>query len=215
MTSDLSDLQFANRRNEQRSSLFLGAALFCDGISTPARIRNLSEAGALVEATSVPDVGTIVQLVRGNLIVHALVVWSREGRCGLKFSGLVDVALWRRNPANLEQQRVDELVRLVKSGAVPLPVGLYGEHNNDVTTPRELNLSAELRRVIELLDSIGEALAEDKEILCRHAPALQKLDISSQLIAAVQSAIEIGPDPVTDGAKLAGLRRSANQALFE
>jgi hypothetical protein len=215
MTLTSADCQNSDRRLEHRLSLYLGAALYCDGSSTPARIRNLSHAGALVEAASAPQVGALVQLVRGSLIVHALVIWSVGGRCGLKFSGSVDVEHWRAAPKNNEQQRVDEVVRLVKAGAVPLPVGLHGEQSvSDDVERSSQSVVADLRRVKDLLDSLGEALADDDEILARHGAALQKLDISTQLIAAVQSIIANDFGEVDGEANLTSLRRSADQALL-
>ena len=127
----------ADARAGARSSLYLGAALYCDGSSTPARIRNMSAEGALVEAAVLPEIGALVQLVRGTLIVHGLVIWCAEGRCGLKFSGAVVVQQWRTAPANAEQHRVDEVVSLVKAGAVPLPVAAHSEPRRHEGGPAE------------------------------------------------------------------------------
>ncbi|MBV9527064.1 hypothetical protein [Sphingomonas sp.] len=204
----------ADARAVARSSLYLGAALYCDGRSTPARIRNLSSGGALVEGAVVPEAGSLVQLVRGTLIVHGLVIWSAEGRCGLKFSGCVDVQKWRSSPTNAEQQRVDDVVRLVKAGAVPLPVAEHAESaRTDAASTRGQEMAADLLRVRALLDRLADVLAEDAEVVTRHGTALQNLDISMQLIVALQS---ICPGEHSDGGhdpKLAGLRRSADQAL--
>jgi len=200
-------------RETARSSLYLGAALYCDGGSTPARIRNMSSRGALVEAAVVPEVGALVQLIRGTLIVHGLVIWSEEGRCGLKLSGSVDVQQWRSAPANAEQQRVDDVVRVVKAGAVPLPVA---EHC-DVGRPAgravdQDDMAADLRRVTELLDMLGEVLAGDPDVVMRHGTALQNLDISMQVVAAVH-AICSGQHDGSYDHKISGLRKSADQAL--
>src|SRR5689334_1726228 len=106
-------------REEPRASLYLAASLFCDGFSMPVKIRNLSNTGALLELPAPLTSGGVVQLVRGSLIVHGLVAWAESKRCGLKFSGAVDVQRWRASPAHSEQQRVDAVVRTVKAGAVP------------------------------------------------------------------------------------------------
>jgi hypothetical protein len=199
-------------RAAARASLYLAAALYCDGRSSAVRIRNMSARGALVDCDPIPDPGVLVQLVRGGLIVHALVVWSADGRCGLKFSGSVDVQQWRAPPANLEQQRVDEVVRLVKAGAVPLPVPplAYPAPEEIPSTGR---IADDLRRVAELLDQLGETLAGDAEIVEHYGADLQKLDIATQVIAAVNAVIEGYGDPDPEAAKLVALRRSADEAL--
>jgi len=198
-------------RTVSRASLYLAAALYCDGLSSPVKIRNISSAGALVEGMVVADTGSLVQLVRGGLIVHGLVAWSVDGRCGIKFSGTVDVQQWRAVPGNCEQQRVDEVVRLVKAGAVPLPVPpLAGPEQ--IGDPAA-EISGDLRRALALLDRLGEALAGDPEIVTRHGTALQKLDIAMQVLSAVEAIVTGESDPEIDATKLSGLRRSADQAL--
>lgn len=195
-------------RAASRSSLYLAAALYCDGASSPVKIRNISSAGALLEGMPVPDAGSLVQLVRGDLIVHGLIAWADDKRCGIKFSGTVDVQQWRAAPGNSEQQRVDDVVRLVKAGAVPLPVPpLAGPE--DIAGP----VAADIRRALDLLDRLGEALAGDEEVITRHCTALQNLDIAMQVIAAVGAIATGDSDPEIDAIKLAGLRRSADQAL--
>src|SRR5579885_2200883 len=84
----------SDARAEQRASLYLAAALYCDGSSSLVKIRNISPTGALVEGPLIPAPGSLVQLVRGQLIVHGLVAWSADARCGLKFSGTVEVQKW-------------------------------------------------------------------------------------------------------------------------
>src|SRR5689334_2076222 len=107
-------------REEPRASLYLAASLYCDGQSVPVKIRNLSNTGALIELSTALVEGGVVQLVRGSLIVHALIIWTEGLRCGLKFSGVVDVQRWRVTPTNGDQQRVDDIVRTIKAGSVPL-----------------------------------------------------------------------------------------------
>jgi hypothetical protein len=155
-----------------------------------------------------------VQLVRGGLIVHGLVAWSDDRRCGLKFSGRVDVQQWRAAPANLEQQRVDEVVRLVKAGTVPLPVGSLAQSREGIETPGSTEqLSKDLQRASDLLDNLGGLLASDADVVLRHGQSLQDLDIAMQVIAAVAGMVEGNADPRDGGAKLEALRRSADQAL--
>lgn len=204
----------ADARIAPRESLYLAAALYCDGSPVPVKIRNLSTSGALVEGGALPGVGSLVQLIRGSLIVHALIAWSAGSRCGLKFSGGVDVQLWRAAPINSEQQRVDEVVRLVKAGAVPLPVPPLGklDQRNPRPEPRA-QLSGDMRRASDLLDHLGAVLASDPEVVVRYGPDLQNLDIAMQIIAAIETIISDDSDARSDATKLIGLRRSADQAL--
>ena len=203
----------SNARGAPRESLYLAAALYCDGSPAPIKIRNMSASGALVEGPALPNVGALVQLIRGDLIVHALVAWSAGSRCGLKFSGGVDVQRWRVAPTNAEQQRVDDIVRLVKAGAVPFPVPPppQGGQDNERLDPGP-ELSGDLRRASELLDDLGAVLSSDPDVVTRHGPKLQNLDIAMQVIAAVETIISGQSDLNSEGTKLLGLRRSVNQA---
>lgn len=201
-------------RGAPRASIYVAAALYCDGISAPVKIRNISSTGALVEGAVIPSLGALVQLVRGPLIVHGLVVWGTEGQCGLKFSGCVDVQQWSSIPSNGEQQRVDEVVRLVRAGAVPLPVPpLVRLGEPDEIADCEPQISGDLRRACDLLDNLGEILASDLDIVMKHGTALQNLDIAMQVIAAVEAIVSGHHDLEFGASKLLGLRRSADQAI--
>lgn len=214
MTSTSAECRAEDARGGSRTSIYLAAGLYHDGARWPVTIRNISRAGALVEGPAIPEVGALVQLVRGGLIVHGLVAWAAAGKCGLKFSGKVDVAQWRANPGNSEQQRVDEVVRLVKAGAVPLPVpGLNRSGPVDECREERAELSRNLRLAAELLEALGAVLAGDSDIVCRHGPSLQKLDIAMQMIAAAEAAIADPDSFEMDPTKLTGLGRSADQAL--
>lgn len=199
----------SDRRSETRQTLTLAASLYCDGSSSPVKIRNISSTGALVESRGALATGTLVQLVRGPLIIHALVTWSENGRCGLKFSGSIDVRQWRATPINTEQQRVDELVKLVKAGAVPLPVN---EASEDLPDGAD-GLSADLRRALELLENLGDRLAKDAIVVALYPAELQNLDIAMQVIAAVGSIVSGESGVATGARKFGSLRISADQAL--
>ena len=199
----------SDRRSETRQTLTLAASLYCDGSSSPVKIRNIATTGALVEIRGVLASGTLVQLVRGSLIIHALVTWSEKGRCGLKFSGSIDVQQWRATPINAEQERVDEIVKLVKAGAVPLPVNEPPQDLPDDTG----GLSVDLRRALELLENLGDRLAKDAIVVALYPAELQKLDIAMQVIAAVESIVSGESDLATGARKFGSLRMSADQAL--
>lgn len=201
-------------RGASRASIFLAAVLYGGSTPTPVKIRNISPSGALVEGPVIPPVATPVKLVRGGLTAHGLVAWSVEGRCGLKFSSCVDVQQWRATPTNSEQKRVDEVVRLVKAGAVPLPVPPIVRMGSPVEVQdTAAELAGDLFRASELLNQLGGALAGDCDIVTRHGTELQKLDIAMQIIAAVEAIIAGRSDTASAAAKLLGLRKSVDQAL--
>lgn len=99
--------------------MFLAATLMGAGFSAPAKVRNMSASGALVEAAAIPPARTAVQLLRGTLVAPAVVAWSTPGRCGLRFAGPICVHEWLKAPVNSQQQRVDAIARSVRS-AIPL-----------------------------------------------------------------------------------------------
>jgi hypothetical protein len=195
-----------DRRTECRSSLYLTASLYRDGASHPVKIRNISATGALVEAQAAFAPGSLVQLVRGVHSVHGLVLWTETGKLGLKFSGNIDVSQWRKTVRNAEQQRVDDIVRLVKGGAVPLPVNVPpGDVPPDIDRP-----SADLRRASTLLGRLGDRLATDGIVVASYPAELQSLDIAIQMIEAVRLLLESREGLAMDNGKFASLRRSAN-----
>jgi hypothetical protein len=210
MTMSLQE-RLRDAREEARVSLYLGASLYCDGTSFPVRIRNISSSGVLLETSKPTAVGALVQLVRGSLIVHGLVAWSDDSRCGLKFSGIIDVEQWRAPTGHGEQHRVDEIVRLVKAGAIPLSASAPGQELASGGTNEKL--SAELQLVAELLEKLGDRLAKDGIVVALYGDELQNLDIAMQVVAAVQAILSGESDYAAEGARIASLRNSADQAL--
>jgi hypothetical protein len=197
-------------RERPRASLYLAASLYCDGQSVPVKIRNLSNSGALIELSTPLVEGGVVQLVRGSLIVHALIIWTDGLRCGLKFSGVVDVQRWRVTPTNGDQQRVDDIVRTIKAGSIPLR---SAKEPRTGEGEKERPLSADLRLAANLLETLSECLANDERIITSHGPALQHLDIAMQVIGAVEAILSGQSDLAIDATKIFSLRRSADQAL--
>lgn len=190
-------------RLEVRTNLYLAASLRWSGGATPVRIRNLSPRGALVEAPTVPLVGTAVELVRGNLRVHGRAAWSSGNRAGLRLGDLITVREWMGHVGTAGQQRVDGLVRAIRSGDLPPP-----------QAPRASLGSADpagdLRLACRLLEQLGDALVTDLEVVASHGRALQSLDVVQQLLDALARS---GTEPSDQGARLADLRASAAAAL--
>lgn len=204
--------QTADARAAQRTNMFLAAVLQGQGFSIPVKVRNMSVSGALVEAATVPPIGSEARLVRGSLLMPCSVAWSAEGRCGLRFSALACVRDWLAPPANQGQQRVDDAVSLLKLGAVPLPprsppqAECLGDAKLAV-------LGADLHRVARLIENLGDELAADARVLQIHAGALQNVDIAVQALGVIADAMAGPSDEQALATRLENLRASCTQAL--
>lgn len=199
-------------RQAVRVNLFMAATLHASGVETAVKIRDLSATGAQIECTLMPDIGSAMTLARGRLSVQGHVTWCTERRCGLHFSTRISVPDWMANPVNGEQQRVDHVVALVKAGAVPLaprasvparPVAAKAD-----------GVGEDLRRVSQLLENLGDALANDPAIVTQHGTTLQNLDIAMQTLIALAESMQANPlAGAASVARLDELRTSCAQAL--
>jgi hypothetical protein len=191
--------------------MFLAAVLRGPGLSAPVKVRNMSATGALVEGAAVPPGGANIQLMRGSLVVPAIVAWSQERRCGLHFSSLVCVRDWIAPRSNTTQDRVDETVRLLKLGALPMPRSSPAQ--GDDSTPSSVQLGEDLLCAARLIEDLGEHLSIDVETLVRHGEKLQNLDIALQTIAAVVQALKGQAEEGAVAARMENLRSSCAAAL--
>ncbi len=84
--SSLADFQQRTElRAGKRFSAILLAFVEAEGTAYPACLRNISSAGALVEAEAGFPIGSKVLFRRAFAAVAAEVVWARGGRFGLAF----------------------------------------------------------------------------------------------------------------------------------
>ena len=154
-------------RLENRSNVFLSAALVTPTSSSPVRIRNLSPRGALLDGTALPLASVEVQLVRGMLRASGRVAWQDANLAGITFDEEIDVSAWVRRTEHSGQQRVDHLVAAVKRKEA-LPIG------GKATPPPTLNsISVELDQISIRLASMAGMTTEVGEELI-------KLDILAQ-----------------------------------
>jgi len=188
--------------------MFLAAVVQGPGFSVPVRIRNMSTTGALVEAAAVPEDGSSVRLIRGSLTIPAQVMWSEASRCGLRFSSVVSVREWLAPPSNGEQKRVDDALRAMKAGAIPLPLK---PESHDAASPIELGM--DLRAVTKLLGAHCEDLLGDPHAVIRYGERLQNLDIVLQVIGAVADMLSGAGEESSIASRLQNLRASARQAI--
>lgn len=102
----------------------LAATIAAGPVSAPVRIRNLSEAGAMIDGPALPDAGSTLTLNRLELSVAGTVIWNRGGRCGLRLASTVAVDDWiagvrsTAHPTSLGQMRIDKIQAAIRGGAV-------------------------------------------------------------------------------------------------
>jgi hypothetical protein len=170
----------------------------------------MSSDGAMVESPLMLTAGTTVELLRGSLVGRGMVIWSSSNRCGLRFTSEVSVKDWLAAPNKVQQQRVDEIVALVKAGATDLERG-----DGAVSAARSLEqLVDDLGAVVRLIQDLEDDLVSCEGTLERHGMKLQHLDIAMQMVRAIAGELASGESngPVRD-AKLADLRLACAQAL--
>lgn len=168
-------------RRQLRSSIFLAAVMRYETEQVPVKIRNMSANGALVESLVTPLIGCKVDLLRGTHVAQGTVIWSLANRCGLRFASAVSVSDWLTAPTQVQQQRVDELVALVKAGGT----SLVHDSVASAKARSSQQLAEDLEAVIRLIQDLGDDLASSEETVGRHGMKLQNLDIAMQIVQSV------------------------------
>ena len=74
-----------HERRNKRSLVLLAAKVSTPDGVIEARLRNLSQKGALLEGDRIPPVGTDLIFERGETKVRGRVAWARDGRFGIEF----------------------------------------------------------------------------------------------------------------------------------
>lgn len=172
------DLTRGNRlaeRSERRTNLFVAATLSWPQGFAPTTIRNLSPAGALIEASVLPKPGVSVQLTRGSLTIAGEVVWCEGRRAGLKFGGRIAVADWLPSGSGLAQAQVDQVVHAVKAG---IPSSRMADASKPA--PASRSQAGQVAELEILLGLVAEGLADDSSVVARHGDKLQILDMVRQ-----------------------------------
>lgn len=205
--------QSSDGRTQPRSNMFLAAVLRTGAEQFAVKVRNLSPNGALVESSQTPSPGIQIELIRGDLRARGTVMWNSPTRCGLQFSSEVSVKDWLAAPTKLHQRRVDEMVALVKSGAISEPAGLPASPRT-IREPRsDEKLVDDLASVVRLMHDLEEDLASSDETLTRHALKLQNLDLAMQTLRAIAEELVGDTNPNFNSARLDDLRVACAQAL--
>ena len=164
----------------------------------------------MVEGAAIPSPGTPLHLMRGRLNVAGRVVWTCHTKAGVEFNASVCVREWLAQPSNREQERVDQIVSVIKSGAIPFTKGVGG--TADQSQPTSSRISEDLEHLRRMIDDLGEELSEDPDTLARFSVKLQNLDNISQTLSALAEVLAGGASSER-AARLDDLRRSCQQAL--
>lgn len=204
----LAAIEGSSTRRQPRSSMFLAAVMRAGSEQAPVRVRNMSASGALIETPIAPSPGTEVDLRRGALVARGTVAWSAANRCGLHFSSKVSVQDWMAAPGKLGQQRVDEIVALVKSGGA----GPIKEATTEASRSHH-QLTEDLGEVVKLMQDLENDLSSSSATLERHGMKLQHLDIAMQMLRAVAAELTPAHGTSVSNAKLKDLRLACSQAL--
>jgi hypothetical protein len=199
-------LMQSEARANARTNMFLAAVAAGSGFMVPVKIRNMSSTGALLEGPGMPESGTSIRLLRGRLVAPAYVVWSYGGRCGIRFKLLLSVTEWMAPPSNREQQRIDDAIRLLKAGAIPLGVP------QPEVAEEEGQLGRDLHAVHRLLDAHGDSIACDAAYVQRFGEQLQNLDIALQMVATIADVLVCGEE-ARAMSRLQNLRASCREAV--
>jgi len=172
-------------REAGRSALFLAATVHAEGVSTPVRIRNLSETGARLEGPAFPPVGTGIRLVRQDVEIDAEIVWIDMPQCGVRFHGRIAVSEWiagKRDPSRAGQARIDAIQAAARDQA-PVPRADPGPVQDRTRQPdHDMRLAQEITYVQRMLEQASADLVRDPAIVHRHPEALQTFDIVDQIL---------------------------------
>ncbi len=170
------------QRVEVRSNMFVTAVLSCDRGSAPVRIRNMSRCGALIESAIIAPEQTPVRLSRGSLSVRGHVAWRRDNRAGIRFDVAIEVTDWLpRGNKPSGQQRVDEMIHTCRTSS-----GNGGE-STAALTASQADAIRQLLDCRDALNSVAEELAGDMAIATGHPTALQRIDVTAQMLEKLAS----------------------------
>ena len=165
----------SDQRSQGRSNVFLTAVLDSGTARCPVRVRNLSRSGALIEASSLPPLGSAVSIVRGELSARGTLAWVDAGHAGISFTGEIDVAAWVKRVGHGGQQRVDGLVAALRSSAPP---------PNDV---QRAAAADSLPQLSAALDKLCEEMAASASMSVELGEQLLKLDWIANALRTIAS----------------------------
>ena len=135
----------------------------------------MSQSGALIETSVVPDPGGAVVLKRGRLQARGHIAWKVEGKAGIAFSAKVNVGEWLSRHVRGHQEQVDEIVSSLRSGKQA------GSIADGASIAGDPSIDAELLALRADLVRLGNGLAGDAILVATH-PEVQMIDIALQRV---------------------------------
>lgn len=183
MATQVAETIADDTRAIHRTQLCLAAFIDCDGLRTSARIRDLSRAGARIEASPPPPLSRPVVLSRGALTVTGQVVWRDRNRFGIRFDRAIDLMVWLpgRETART-QEDVDRAIAEIRRD-------LKSSGTNAMAQTEAPNLPArlagELDYVGRMIESLRECVTGEPQIIARHSTKLPYFDQSIILLRQI------------------------------
>ena len=157
-----------------RSKTFLAATMQVKEVACPVRVRNLSPLGAMIEAASVPGIGTTITVGRGSLAAAAEVVWTEADHFGVRFTEEVDVARWISERHQTDSMAPVPSTRISsKDGSAQLDL------DDSIIASRIADEISYLGRVME---GVSDILSKDPLLRHRHARSIQDLAIGEEML---------------------------------
>lgn len=201
-------------RRLARSSMFVSAVMIVGDNKAPVKIRNMSANGAMVESTLAASLGAKVQLLRGSRVAEGTIVWVSKNRLGLRLEPEVLVKDWLASPAKAGQDRVDDIVSLIKAGRAVPPSESADPSVKFESRQPNAQFASDLETVVDLIQELEDDLSSSVDTMTRHESKLQNLDIAMQMLRSIAQQLKCGSglQPPT-GASLDNLRVVCGQAL--
>ena len=167
-----------HNRREERVDLLVQANMHALPGNSVVRLCNLSPVGALIEGQSLPSIGHEVELRRGALSAPGRIVWRGVDQAGISFFEQAEVADWF--PDSPPQASVDRAFQRIMEE--------FRERDatarRDMPAPLHKSLITidDMDRVAASPDELGDALADNPQVVVQFAEKLQTLDIAAQLL---------------------------------
>ena len=171
------------QRSYRRAATMFNGEISAGDTSWPAKIRDISAYGALVQSDAIAHEGASVELIRGPRRVAGEVRWRGAGALGIRFA----------EPVNVEEWLECQVARGLSSRQENLP-------NNGCRHPQEVlpsdviayRVREEMAFVSRLIDGVAELLSEDPILHVRHATHLQELCMGRQMLNELINVLELG-----------------------
>lgn len=174
------------QRREPRTNMFVIATLASAEATNTVKVRNMSSSGAMIEGPALPAIGTPCVLNRTGLELRGEIVWSFNGRAGIRFDGTAQVSQWLPNGART-QSDVDRAVQDAKASVGGGSFGVAAPAQPVPKPPPAPLISnavdaAQAADIADRLEDLADDLAGDPNVIARHMHKLQALDLAIQTL---------------------------------